>query len=168
MYLYILFVIVIVLVVGFVCNFLTTNSIQKESFAKTNDLTTQSKTFMVKDLKTNFWLNTDGNGLGRFRSSGFGFNFRMSETPENSLPLRSANNPNDYLISMTPGKDEFRIVSNPGSNRLKIEIMNLEGRNILGYTNEGNKDVFINVDRAGFITTVENPADASIVSMIFT
>jgi phosphoglycerol transferase MdoB-like AlkP superfamily enzyme len=165
MYLYILFVVIIVVSMAMICNYFTPNPVKKELFTKNND---SRKTFMIKDLRTNFWLNTDENGVARFISSGFGFNFRMSDNPEKFLPLRSANNPNDYLISMTDGKDNFRIVTNPGSNILKIQVMNLEGKNVLGYTNDTNKDVFININQAGYINTVENPNDASFVNMIFT
>lgn len=124
-------------------------------------------TFMVRDIRTNLWLNIDEKGLARFGASGFGFNFRLSNDPEEFLPLRSANNPNDYIISSSDGKDDFRIVSNPGSNLMKIQVMNLQGKNILGYQNNNNKDVYISINQAGYISTVENPGDASFISMIF-
>lgn len=165
MYLYILFIIFIMAIVIIFTYLTDLVSIKTELFVENTD---SEKTFMVRDVKTNFWLNTDKNGIAKFGPSGFGFNFRMSKTPEEFLPLRSANNPNDYLISTTNGKDDFRIVTNPGSNLLKIQIMNLEGKNILGYTNENNKDVFIFVEQSGFIKTVTNPADASFITMIFT
>ena len=125
------------------------------------------KTFMVRDVRTNLWLNINGKGMARFTPSGFGFNFRLSNNPEQFLPLRSANNPNDYIISSSDGKDKFRIVSNPGSDLLKIQVMNMEGRNILGYTNNFNTDVYININQAGYISTVESPSDASIINMVF-
>jgi hypothetical protein len=170
MYLYVLFVIFII-VVAMICSSLnnTPKTITKEEFASGKKIiSNDTKTFMIKDLKTNLWLNTDKNGLARFGASGFGFNFRLSKNAEEFLPLRSANNPNDYLIATTNGTDDFRIVSNPGSNRLKIQIMNLEGRNILGYTNENNVDVFISIDQAGYIKTVTDPNESSIINMMFT
>lgn len=125
------------------------------------------KTFMIRDIKTNLWLNVSGAGITRFVASGFGFNFRLSENPENFLPLRSANNPNDYIISSSDGKDDFRIISNPGTDLMKIQVMNLQGRNILGYTNNNNKDVYVSIDQFGYISTSENPNNASFVNMIF-
>lgn len=174
MYLYIFFVILIIAIV--VLFTYCPGKVNKESFNNSSNgqVTTnnayikQGKTFMVRDLKHNFWLNTDGNGIARFRSSGFGFNFILSNNPEQSLPLRSANNPNDYLIATTNGNEQFRIVSNPGSNLLKIQIMNFGGKNILGYTNNDSKDVFIRIDQAGYIHSVGNAGDASVVNLIFT
>lgn len=125
------------------------------------------KTFMVRDIRTNLWLNISGAGVVRFVASGFGFNFRLSNNPEEFLPLRSANNPNDYIISSSDGKDDFRIVGNPGSDLMKIQVMNLQGKNILGYTNNDNKDVYVSVNQAGYVSTTEDPSNASLVTMIF-
>lgn len=174
MYLYIFFVILVIAIVVLFTYF--SGQTNKESFDNSSNskVTTnnayikQGKTFMVRDVNNRFWLNTDGNGIARFRSSGFGFNFMLSNNPDQSLPLRSANNPNDYLIATTNGNKEFRIVSNPGSNLLKIQVMNFGGKNILGYTDNNSKDVFINIDQAGYIHSVGNASDASVVSLIFT
>ena len=139
-----------------------------DGFINTTDMFDKNiKTFMIRDIRTNLWLNVDGKGLARFGASGFGFNFRLSNDPEEFLPLRSANNPNDYIISSSDGKDDFRIVSNPGSDLMKIQVMNLQGKNILGYQNNDGKDVYISINQAGYISTVESPGDASFVSMIF-
>lgn len=128
------------------------------------------KTYMIKDVRTNLWLNVNDNGLARFYPSGFGYNFRLSESenPEGYLPLRSANNPNNYIISSTDGKGSFRLVTNPGSNILKLQVMNLSGKNILGYTDNNEKNTFIYVDQAGYIYSTNDVTNASVVNMVFT
>lgn len=141
-----------------------------EKFVSLSSPLENVETFMIKDLKTNLWLNISGNGKVRFVPSGFGFNFRVSQDPENFLPLRSANDPNNYIIASSDDdkSGNFRIVTNPSSDLLKIQVMNLGGKgNILGYTNNDNKDVFIHIDQAGYVHTVENVSEASIVNMIF-
>jgi hypothetical protein len=164
MYSYILFIMLIIVVIGLFYYTNNKSEIKEENFENLENI----KTFMVRDLKTNLWLNINNDGFGRFYGSGFGFNFMISKNPDEFLPLRSANNPNDYLIATTNGNDDFRIVSNPGSDLLKIQVMNFEGRNILGYTNNSETDSFISVDQAGYIHTVKNPNEASIINTIFT
>lgn len=155
---FILIIIVVVARLLMVCN------VKVDGFTTVDS---DTKTFMIRDVKTNLWLNIDSTGMVRFVPSGFGLTFRMSVKPEDFLPLRSANNPNDYIISSYNGNTDFRIVPNPGSDLLKIQVLNLEGKNILGYLNNNNGYTFVSVDQAGFVSNVDNPSMASVVNMIF-
>ena len=170
-YLIAIFALVIIVIIVLAVIF-KPNDTSSEKFVSLTSPLEEVKSFMVRDLKTNLWLNVSNVGKVRFVPSGFGFVFRLSENPENLLPLRSTNNPNDYIIASSDNdkSGDFRIVSNPGSDLLKVQVMSLGGtRNILGYTDNSvidEKDIFINVDQAGYVHAVENPSEASVVNII--
>ncbi len=125
----------------------------------------RKKDFMLRDIKTNFWLIIDG-GIGKFAPGRFGVPFILSDDPNEYLPLRLSNQPNSYMIAGYTG-DGLRAVSNPYTNFFKVEIMIHNQRNILAYEDEKNVQHFVVVDPSGYSTSTTNPDEASTFEMLF-
>ncbi len=123
-----------------------------------------SKNFMLRDLRTNFWLIIDG-GVGKFVPARFGVNLALSENPNEYLPLRLSNDPNYYLLSDYDGSG-IRAVSNPYTKFFKLEILIYNQRNIIGYDDEGDKQYYMFVDDAGEVKSTTNPDLASKFEMV--
>lgn len=123
-----------------------------------------SKNFMLRDLRTNFWLIIDG-GIGKFVPARFGISLALSEDPNKYLPLRLTNNPNSYLLSGYTGKG-IRAVSNPYDKFFKLEILIYNQRNIIAYEDEGENQHYLFVDDAGEVHSTSNPDQASKFEMI--
>lgn len=123
------------------------------------------KDFMLRDIKTNFWLIID-DGIGKFVPGRFGVPFVLSNNPNEFLPLRLSNQPNFYMLAGYNG-DGLRAVSNPYTDFFKLEILIYNQRNILAYNDEGNNQYFIIVDPSGYSTSTTNPDEASQFEMLF-
>jgi hypothetical protein len=122
------------------------------------------KNFMLRDIRTNFWLIIDG-GIGKFIPARFGVPFALSENPNEFLPLRMANDPNYYLLSDYDGQG-IRAVSNPYTKFFKLEVLIYNQRNILAYEDEGEVQYYLYVDDAGEVVSTENPDRASQFEML--
>lgn len=122
------------------------------------------KNFMIRDIRTNFWLIVDG-GIGKFVPARFGVPFALSENPNEFLPLRMANDPNYYLLADYNGQG-IRAVSNPYTKFFKLEVLIYNQRNILAYEDEGEAQHYLFVDDAGEVQSTDNPNRASQFEML--
>jgi hypothetical protein len=125
----------------------------------------KSKNFMLRDIKTNYWLIIDG-GDGKFVPSRFGVTFILSNNPTEDLPLRLVNQPNTYILAGYTGNG-LRAVSNPYTEFFKVEVLIYKQRNILAYMDEGNNQHFIVVEPSGYNSSTTNPDAASMFEMVF-
>lgn len=123
------------------------------------------KNFMLRDIKTNFWLIID-NGIGKFVPGRFGVSFVLSSNPNEDLPLRLASQPNSYIVAGYNG-DGLRAVSNPYTEFFKVEVLIYNQRNILSYLDEGSNQHFIVVDPSGYSSSTTDPDSASMFEMLF-
>lgn len=123
--------------------------------------------FMIRDLRTKFWLVKGHEGFSKFLPGRFGNVFVMSENYSNYLPLRSDENPNVYLLSTMKGDGIIRMnMIKPPNKYYVIQVSIHNGYNILGYLLENDIEVFLYVDDNGNISTVSNPDHASIIEII--
>lgn len=122
------------------------------------------KNFMLRDIKTNFWLVIDG-GLGKFLPGRFGNTFILSDNPNADLPLRLASQPNFYILSEYDGNG-LKAVSNPYNNSFVVEVLIYNQRNILAWTDERNTQHFVSVDSSGYTTSTLDPNQASQFEMV--
>ena len=125
----------------------------------------EHKNFMLRDIKTNFWLIIDG-GLGKFVPGRFGVPFVLSNNPNEFLPLRLSNQPNFYMLSGYNG-DGLRAVSNPYTEFFKVEVLIFNQRNILAYIDERNLQHYVVVNPSGYTTSTMVPEEASQFEMVF-
>lgn len=122
--------------------------------------------FMVRDLKTNLWLTAGlQEGFNKFLPGRFGVPLVMSERPDEYLPLRTVSDPNDYLLATYSG-DGIRTVSNPYNSTFVIQVFIYNGYNVLGYIDEGEKQLYLSIDSNGNISSTPNPSEASIVEIL--
>lgn len=122
--------------------------------------------FMIRDLKTNLWLTAGlQEGFNKFLPGKFGIPLVMSERPDEYLPLRTVSDPNDYLLATYSG-DGIRTVSNPYNSTFVIQVFIYNGYNVLGYINEGEKQLYLSIDSNGDISSTPNPSEASIVEIL--
>ncbi len=122
------------------------------------------KNFMLRDIRTNFWLIVDG-GVGKFVPARFGVPFALSKNPNEYLPLRMSNDPNYYLLANYNGNG-IRAVSNPYTKFFKLEILIYNQRNILAYDDESDAQHYLYVDDAGEVVPTDDPNKASKFEMI--
>ncbi len=122
------------------------------------------KNFMLRDIRTNFWLIIDG-GVGKFVPARFGVPLALSENPNEYLPLRMSSDPNYYLLSDYDGQG-IRAVSNPYTKFFKLEVLIYNQRNILAYDNEADEQLYMFVDDAGEVVSTSNPDRASKFEMV--
>jgi len=122
--------------------------------------------FMIRDLRTKLWL-TDGmqEGFSKFLPGKFGVPLMMSAKPDEYLPLRTVADPNDYLLATYSG-DGIRIVSNPYNQTFVLQVFIYNGYNVIGYLNEANTQLYLNIDDNGNITSTLEPSKASIIEII--
>lgn len=122
--------------------------------------------FMIRDIRTKYWLNFSNDGYAKFVASGFGIPLLLSDKPNENLPLRIASNPNNYLLT-TYNKENIRIISNPYTKYNKIEIYIFNDKNILGFIDESENTYFIIINDDGELDVSNNPNNASHIEMIF-
>lgn len=120
--------------------------------------------FMLKDLRTNYWLIINS-GRGKFVASRFGVPFSLSENPNEYLPLRTANDPNIYLLADYNGKG-IRAISNPYNSTYKLEILIYEQRNIIAWEDDGGIQHYLYVEDSGYVNSTVNPDKASQFEMV--
>lgn len=122
--------------------------------------------FMIRDLRTKLWL-TDGlqEGFSKFLPGKFGVPLVMSDKPDQYLPLRTIADPNDYLLATYSG-DGIRVVANPYVQTFILQVFIYNGYNIIGYTNEANLQLYLNVDDNGNISSTPKPSEASVIEII--
>lgn len=122
--------------------------------------------FMIRDLKTKLWLS-DGlqDGFSKFLPGRFGVSLVMSDKPDEYLPLRTVFDPNDYLLATYSG-DGIRVVSNPYNKTFVLQVFIYNGYNVIGYINENETQLYLNIDPNGNITSTQNPSEASIIEII--
>ena len=151
------------------------NQEEKEQFDNSNILTLNPyerckvlgvSKFMVRDLKTNLWLTAGlQEGFNKFLPGKFGIPLVMSERPDEYLPLRTVSNPNDYLLATYSG-DGIRTISNPYNSIFVIQVFIYNGYNVLGYIDEGEKQLYLSIDDNGNISFTPNPSKASVVEIL--
>lgn len=122
--------------------------------------------FMIRDLRTKLWL-TDGmqEGFSKFLPGKFGVPLMMSAKPDEYLPLRTVADPNDYLLATYSG-DGIRVVANPYNQTFVLQVFIYNGYNVIGYLNEANTQLYLNIDDNGNITSTLEPSKASIIEII--
>ena len=125
----------------------------------------RNKVFMLRDIKTNYWLIVDG-GVGKFVPGRFGKTFSLPENPNEYLPLRTESDPNIYMLADYSGSG-MRAVSNPYNNFFKLEILIYNERNILAWEDEASNQHYIIVDDSGYMESTTDPDKASQFEMVF-
>ena len=157
-------------------NIIKSEHVQNFNYNKNKRLSI--KKFMIRDLRTKLWLVIGLNdsrknfvkervntGFTKFLPGRFGNPFILSENPNEYLPLKNANNPNDYLLSNYKGSG-LRIETNPYTKYFIIQVFIYNGFNILGYIHENEQTKYIYIDDNGYITSVVKPEQASIIEII--
>jgi hypothetical protein len=122
--------------------------------------------FMIRDLRTKLWL-TDGmqEGFNKFLPGKFGISLMMSDKPDEYLPLRTVVDPNNYLLATYSG-NEIRVVANPYNQTFVLQVFIYNGLNVIGYINEANIQLYLNIDDNGNIASTSNPSEASFIEII--
>ena len=122
--------------------------------------------FMIRDLRTKLWL-IDGleNGFSKFLPGKFGIPLIMSDKPDEYLPLRTVFDPNNYLLATYSG-NEIRVVANPYNETFILQVFIYNGYNVIGYINEANIQLYLDIDDNGNITSTSKPSEASVIEII--
>lgn len=167
--------IIIVIVIIFVIIFL----FDKEGFDLTNNpenYISKLQFYYLKDVQTNKVLLMNHDGMVYFDnicglthtlpySDNNGLPLVLSKNPTQHLPLRVGMEPNIYLIASIDGS-YIRGVANPPSIGYKLELINYDHQNIIGYVDNGNNSFYIKVNPNGIINVVNHPDHATKLAMI--
>ena len=122
------------------------------------------KKYMLRDIRTNLWLMAT-NDYGTFVPGNFGIELLLSDKPNEYLPVRLLASPNVYLLANYNGKG-IRMVDNPPAIFFKLEMYIYNGKNIIGYLNENNIQLYLFIDNNGDIESVASPSKASPMEML--